>query len=104
VWPRVLGEARLIEDNLRLPAIFMQLEADDRIDTFGPSHGAPGLRDSFARNQLDVAANDVPAEAGKAPACGRVDFGWSACRKCANCFASVRASKIFFALVLIVAS
>src|ERR1700719_2371177 len=84
--PGFFGKAGLIEDDFRRAALLAQLEADDRIDALAPLDRAPGLHYALARHQLDVAAFDVPAEAGKAAAFLSIDFRRRASRKRAELF------------------
>src|SRR5258706_3920904 len=83
---RFLRESGLVKDYLCRVIALLQLEPGNRIDTFWPVAHTPCLHHTLARNELDIAAGDLPAEAGKAATRTRVDFRRRAARKGAELF------------------
>ena len=57
-----LREAGVSKPDLCFWTLFGEIESDNLIHAGIPVGHAPGLNDAFVRNQLEMAADDAPAE------------------------------------------
>ena len=62
---QTFGESGVVEDNFCAGGVVDELEFGDRINTRRPVDDSPGLNDALIRDELDVAAEDVPAKEGE---------------------------------------
>ena len=64
-----VGVAGVVEDELGGVAFAFEFEARDRVETFFPIAGAPGLDYAFAGHQFNVTRCDLAAEKRYRAAC-----------------------------------